>query len=152
LARSSSIARDSASRQRLAHPAGVAAHQVGLQLRQLVRRNPHLRELAEAGVDSVNRLPGRQNLFNQRPAFSDASQGGGRNGHWTAGERHSFNFGQRQWLSIKNQAIFGQGIHESDGMRQENSSTDQLRGRILAWLLNSVMLAVYGDGFHGITR
>ena len=44
--------------QWLAHPSGVAAHQIGLQLRQLVARNPHLRQLAEAGVDPIDRLPG----------------------------------------------------------------------------------------------
>ena len=92
-------------RERLPHPAGVAMHQVGLQLRQLFRRNAHIRQLAEAGVHPINRLPGGQNLLNQGAAVGHAGQGCGRNSHPAAGQRDGFNFGQRQRLSVKNQSI-----------------------------------------------
>jgi hypothetical protein len=92
--------------QRLAHPTGVAMHQIGLQLGQVFIRNSHVGEFAEAGVDSINRLSSRQNLLNQCSALGHAGQGGWRNGHRTAGEGNSFNLGQRQRLSIQNQAIF----------------------------------------------
>ena len=44
--------------ERLAHSAGVAAHQIALQLRQTLRRNAHIRQLAKAGIDPIDLLPG----------------------------------------------------------------------------------------------
>ena len=45
--------------QRLAHAAAVAAHQVLLQRRHLIRCHPHIGQLPKAGVDAVRRrIPG----------------------------------------------------------------------------------------------
>ena len=92
--------------ERLAHSAGVAAHQVSLQLRQTFRRNAHVRQLAEAGVDPVDLLPGRHNLFNQLPTGGYAGKSGRRyRSPGAAEERNSFDLGQGQWLAAQNQAI-----------------------------------------------
>ena len=91
--------------ERLAHPAGVAAHQVGLQLRQASRGNPHIRQLAEAGVDPVDRLPRSQYLFYQGAAPCHALQRRRRNSHRAPGQRNRFNLGQRQRLAIQNECI-----------------------------------------------
>ena len=64
-----------ALRERLTDPARMAAHQVHLQLRQLLRRNAHVRQLAEASIDAVDRLAGGQNPLDQVAAGNHAHQG-----------------------------------------------------------------------------
>ena len=60
LARRQSMARVSASPSGSPDAAGVRAHQVDLQLPQARRRDAHLGELAEAGVDPVDRAGPRR--------------------------------------------------------------------------------------------
>ena len=55
----------------MAHPARMAAHQVGLQLRQAAVGNAHIRQLSKPRVDPVNRLPLGQYPFDQFPAGQD---------------------------------------------------------------------------------
>jgi hypothetical protein len=69
LARSSSMARDSPSESGWPHPACVAAHQVGLQLRQLSGGMRTSASLPNP-VYTVDRLPCCQNILNQCTARS----------------------------------------------------------------------------------
>ena len=92
--------------ERLTHPAGVAAHQIPLQLRQALRRNAHIRQLAKAGVDPVNLLPGGNNLFNQLATRGYPSQRGRRHGHWCGQSSDTASISARvKRLAIQNQAI-----------------------------------------------
>ena len=56
----------------------MAAHQVGLQLRQVLMRNAHIGQLAEARVHAIDGLPRIENFFDRRPARRHARAGFGR--------------------------------------------------------------------------
>ena len=72
-ARSSNIARASASASGSPHPARMATYQVDLQLRKFVARNPHIRQLPEPGVHSIHRFASVKNALNQAAALSNPS-------------------------------------------------------------------------------
>jgi hypothetical protein len=55
----------------------VAPNQIGLKLNDLVSGNPHVSQLAEAGIDAVNRLAGLDRVVNQPPGVLQLTPGGG---------------------------------------------------------------------------
>ena len=62
--------------QGLAHAGGVAAQQIELELGQLVRGDHHRGELAEAGVDAVDRAAFVQDVLDHLAVFHYPVQGG----------------------------------------------------------------------------
>ena len=57
---------------RLADAGGVGEHDVALQLREIRGRDAHARELAEAGVDAIDRRAAIENARDRRGARRDA--------------------------------------------------------------------------------
>ena len=66
-------------------PGGVAADEVGLELVELVGRDPDVGELAEAGIDPVDRLPRRDRARSTSRRLAHQLGAGGRiEGHANA--------------------------------------------------------------------
>ena len=65
----------------VADAGGMAPDQVGLELVELVGRDPHVGELAEAGVDAVDRPPRGDGGLDQAPAAAQRLPRRGRHGH-----------------------------------------------------------------------
>jgi hypothetical protein len=87
--------------QRRADAARVAAHEVELQLAQLVGRHRHVRELPEAGVDAVDDARLRDDSFDRRARSLHARARRSRERHPDLAARHPRDLLQRQWLSVE---------------------------------------------------
>jgi hypothetical protein len=86
-----------------------------LQLRQILRRDTHIGQLAEAGIDSINRLACRQDLLDQLPACRDAPERCRGHADGPAAQRDLLNLRKGQCLSIQNQSFHDQNARRRDG-------------------------------------
>jgi hypothetical protein len=59
----------------------MAADQIDLELLQLIRRNPDIGQLAEAGIDTVDRLTRRDCPVHQPATFQETLQRTSREAH-----------------------------------------------------------------------
>ena len=91
--------------ERLAHAAGMAADEVGLELGEMVAGDADVSQLAEAGVDAVDRLPRGDNALDKRAARGHALARGVSDGDGTTFERDGFDFGKSEGLAIETGAL-----------------------------------------------
>ncbi len=89
-------------REGISHAGGMAAHEVGLQLRQAVVRNADVGELSEAGVHAIYGLSGIEDLLDGCAAGGHARPRLGSDLHRPIRDRYGFDFGQRQRFAIEN--------------------------------------------------
>ncbi len=82
-------------RERAADAAGMAAHEIDLELLQFVRGNVHVGQLSEAGADTVNDGAPRDDLLHHSARSTDRFLGRGCDLDWLMGESDLGDFRQR---------------------------------------------------------
>ncbi len=87
--------------ERLAHAAGMAADQIGLELGEMVAGDADVSQLAKAGVDAVDGLPRGNDALDEGAARGHALARGVSDGDGATIERNTFDFGKSKGLAIE---------------------------------------------------
>ena len=94
--------------QRLAQPAGVAAHQVALQLLQVSGADAHIGQFAEAGVDAVGGFVAGDDALHHGLRRRDSLPRCRRNGCVHRAVGHLADLVERKWLPVQFQDAEGE--------------------------------------------
>jgi len=93
-------------RQRIAHPAGVRADNIALQLLQLIGGHANIGQQSHASIYRINRrIPGREPFHHGPRPFHSRNRWGSDLDGFIAG-RHLVNFGERQTRAVEGDHLY----------------------------------------------